>query len=236
LGRLYPMNLMAVFAHPDDEIGASGTLALHARRGDRVLLVWMTRGELASQFGEASPEEVARVREEHGAHVAGLIGAEYRFLPFGDTFLTGNREEALALAKLMAEFRPQAVITWDPLDVHPDHRATHQAVLSALKLCRIPKLVGEAHREPVRLYHYPRRDLLRPLVHVDVTETEEVAEAVFAFYQAFYRWPVTLEDFRARRRLRGQEAGVAFAEAFQTETPPAWPGLPGGPPPGRGRG
>jgi LmbE family N-acetylglucosaminyl deacetylase len=142
------MNLMAVFAHPDDEIGASGTLALHARRGDRVLLVWMTRGELASQFGEASPEEVARVREGHGAHVAGLLGAEYRFLPFRDTFLTGGREEALALARLMADFRPQAVLTWDPLDVHPDHRATYQAVLSALKLCRIPKLVGRPTGSP----------------------------------------------------------------------------------------
>ncbi len=220
------MNLMAVFAHPDDEIGAAGTLALHARKGDRVLLVWMTKGEFASQFGEASPLEVARVREEHGAHVAGLIGAEYRFLPFQDTFLTGGREEALALARLMAEFRPDAVITWDPLDVHPDHRATHRAVLSATKLCRIPKLVGEAHRKPLRLYHYPRRELLRPWVYVNVQETMEVAEAVFGFYRAFYRWSFSLEDFRARRRLLGQEAGVPFAEAFQTDSPPAWPGLP----------
>ncbi|GAB5601749.1 PIG-L family deacetylase [Thermus sp. FJN-A] len=225
-GRLAPMNLLAVFAHPDDEIGAAGTLALHARKGDRVMLVWMTRGELASQFGDTPPEEVARIREGHGAHVAGLIGAEHRFLPFQDTLLTGGREEALALARLMAEFKPDALITWDPLDVHPDHRATHQAVLSALKLCRIPKLVGEAHRRPVRLYHYPRRDLARPWVYVDTTGTQEVAEAVFSFYQAFYRWPFTLEEFRARRRLLGREAGVRFAEAFQTDSPPAWPLLP----------
>ncbi|RTH15889.1 GlcNAc-PI de-N-acetylase [Thermus scotoductus] len=217
---------MAVFAHPDDEIGASGTLALHARRGDRVLLVWMTRGELASHFHGASPEEVARVREEHGAHVAGLLGAQYCFLPFQDTFLTGGREEALALAQVMAEFQPDAVITWDPWDVHPDHRATHRAVLSALKLCRIPKLVGEAHRKPVRLYHYPRRDISRPYVYVDISTTQEVAEAVFRFYQEFYGWPVTLEDFRAQRRLRGRETGVPFAEAFQTDSPPAWPALP----------
>ena len=52
---------MAVFAHPDDEIGAAGTLALHAQKGDRVMLVWMTRGELASQFGDTPEEEVARV-------------------------------------------------------------------------------------------------------------------------------------------------------------------------------
>jgi len=55
------VNLMAVFAHPDDEIGAAGTLALHAQKGDRVMLVWMTRGELASQFGDTPEEEVARV-------------------------------------------------------------------------------------------------------------------------------------------------------------------------------
>lgn len=82
MGRLDGMNLMAVFAHPDDEIGAAGTLALHARKGDRVLLVWMTKGEFASQFGEASPLEVARVREEHGAHVAGLIGLSTVSFPF----------------------------------------------------------------------------------------------------------------------------------------------------------
>ncbi|MFC0595074.1 PIG-L deacetylase family protein [Thermus composti] len=221
---------MAVFAHPDDEIGAAGTLALHARRGDRVMLVWMTKGELASQFGDAPEAEVARVREGHGAHVAGLIGAEYRFLPFRDTHLTGGREEALALARLMAEFQPDAVLTWDPLDVHPDHRATHQAVLSALKLCRIPKLVGKAHRRPVRLFHYPRKDLPRPWVYVDTSETQGVAEAVFGFYRDFYRWPFTLEEFRARRRLLGLEAGTRFAEAFQMEGAFALPGLPVLPP------
>ena len=220
------MNVMAVFAHPDDEIGAAGTLALHSGKGDRVLLVWMTRGELASQFGDLPPEEVARVREGHGAHVAGLLGAEHRFLPFQDSLLTGGREEALALARLMAEFRPDVVVTWDPWDLHPDHRSTYWAVLSALKLCRIPKLVGEAHRRPVRLYHYPREDLSRPWIYVDTTPTQEVAEAVFAFYREFYRWPFNLEEFRARRRLLGRKAGGGFAEAFQTETPPAFPALP----------
>ena len=47
------MNLMAVFAHPDDELGCVGTLAKHAARGDQVMLVWTTHGELASQFGDA---------------------------------------------------------------------------------------------------------------------------------------------------------------------------------------
>lgn len=106
------------------------------------MLVWMTRGSWPASSGRCRRPRWPRVREAHGAHVARLLGVEHRFLPFRDAHLTGGREEAMALARLLAEFRPDAVLTWDPWDVHPDHRATHQAVLSALKLCRIPKLVG----------------------------------------------------------------------------------------------
>lgn len=40
--------VFACFAHPDDEVGALGTLANHADRGDRVVLGWMTCGENTS--------------------------------------------------------------------------------------------------------------------------------------------------------------------------------------------
>ncbi len=227
------MRVLAVFSHPDDEIGCAGTLALHARRGDAVMLVWLTYGELASQFGEQSPEEVARVREGHGRDIARLIGGTYRFLGFPDAGLTGGREEALAVARVMAEFKPNVVITWDPEDVHPDHRATYQATLSALKLVRIPKLIGNAYREPVRLFHYYRPEVRRPVVSVDITPVMEVAEAVFEYYRAFYGWAYTLEAFRARRGVVGAEAGVRYAERFQVVAPqaPALPHLPapGGP-------
>ncbi|MER3479637.1 MAG: GlcNAc-PI de-N-acetylase [Meiothermus sp.] len=251
------MRLMAIFPHPDDEIGTAGTLAKHARRGDAVKLIWLTRGELASQFGDAPPEEVARVREGHGHAVAEIIGAEYEFLGYPDAGLTGGREEALVLARKIAAWKPDVVFTWDPHDVHPDHRAAYWATLSALKLCRIPKLVGagaaqasfssqgrvdgaslvdispqpegmggstggvalEAHRSPVRLLHYYRSDLPRPAVYVDISPTIDVAEQVFRLYQAFYRWEYSPEAFRANRARLGQEAGVRFAERFQSEGP-----------------
>ena len=74
-------SLLAVFAHPDDEIGCIGTLAKHSARGDEVMLVWTTMGELASQFGDAPHEEVTRVRREHGAWVAGRTSAGRRRKP-----------------------------------------------------------------------------------------------------------------------------------------------------------
>ncbi|WP_337868256.1 PIG-L family deacetylase [Meiothermus sp.] len=214
------MRLLAVFPHPDDEIGVSGTLAKHVLRGDAAKILWLTRGELASQFGQTSPDEVARIREEHGHTVAQMIGAEAQFLDFADSSLTGGRDEALAIARVVAAWKPNVVITWNPQDVHPDHRAAYWATLSALKFCRIPKLVGEPHRQPVRLLHYYRSDIPRPAVLVDVGEEgQAVAEKVFSFYRDFYKWEYSLEAFRANRSRLGGEAGVKFAERFQAEAP-----------------
>lgn len=221
------MRLMAIFPHPDDEIGTAGTLAKHALRGDAVKLVWLTRGELASHFGDAPLEEVATVREGHGREVARILGAEYEFLSYPDTGLTGGREEALCIARLIADWRPDVVFTWDPYDVHPDHRATHTATLSALKLCRIPKLVGEAHRARIRLLHYYREDIQRPAIYVDIGEEgQAVAEQVFSLYRDFYEWDYSLEAFRANRARLGSLAGVRYAERFQGEGPLPHPYLP----------
>lgn len=223
------MRIMAVFAHPDDEIGASGTLAKHARRGDSVKLVWLTKGELASQFGDTAPAEVARIRTGHGERVAEIIGAEPLFLGFGDSKLTGGREEALAVAKVIAEFKPDCLITWDSQDVHPDHRATHWATYSAVKLARIPKLVGDPQRGNLRLFHYPRREIERPVIHVDISETVEVVEEVFKFYREFYQWPFDTDILRARLAQVGMATGAAYAERFQiaASEAPAFPYLPG---------
>ncbi|MFD1729956.1 PIG-L deacetylase family protein [Deinococcus malanensis] len=137
------MRIMAVFAHPDDEIGCIGTLAKHAARGDEVMLVWTTLGELASQFGDQTHEEVTRVRREHGAWVAGKIGALHHFFDMGDSRMTGSRTEALQLARLYAQFRPNAVITWSDDHPHPDHRMTAKIAFDAITLARIPKIINE---------------------------------------------------------------------------------------------
>lgn len=212
---VHPLRIMAIFAHPDDELGCVGTLSKHARAGGKVKLVWMTRGELASQFGSTLPNDVARIREQHGQWVANTLGCEYTLLDFPDAGLTGGREEALTLAELIATWQPNRIITWHPFDVHPDHRATHWAVLSALKLARIPKLVGKACRKSVKLFHYVSPDLSRPLVHVDTSSTVDALETIYRFYQETYQWPWTLEDLHESRKRIGSEAGFAYSECFQ---------------------
>ena len=40
--------VLAIFAHPDDELTTVGTLANHSQRGDRAILAWLTYGESAT--------------------------------------------------------------------------------------------------------------------------------------------------------------------------------------------
>jgi N-acetylglucosamine malate deacetylase 1 len=218
------MNILALFAHPDDEIGCIATLKKHAARGDDVMLVWTTYGELASQFGDASHEEVQRTRAEHGRVVAEMVGARYRFFDFGDTRMTASRAESLEVARLYCEFKPDAVITWDDFNRHPDHRATAKVAFDAITLARIPKVVNEgsshrleAHRKPVAFYQYPVLEASRPFVHVDVSDTFEVAQQVRQFYADFYKWEWSSEEFRSSRATWGRAVGVKYAERFSVQ-------------------
>lgn len=215
------MKLLAIFSHPDDELGCVGTLHKHAERGDEVKLVWTTHGELASQFLDQSEEEVRRTRREHGAWIAERIGATYEFFDMGDSRMTGSRDEALQLARLYARFAPDAVLTWDDESAHPDHRATAKTAFDAVTLARIPKIINEGqeealtpHRKPVRFYQYYTNLSARPILHVDISEEIELAKELFGFYRDFYGWDYSVERFEGSRATYGRESGVAFAERF----------------------
>jgi N-acetylglucosamine malate deacetylase 1 len=216
------MRLLAVFSHPDDELGCVGTLKKHVERGDEAMLVWTTHGELASQFVEHSDEEVRRIRVEHGAYIANKVGASYHFFDMGDSRMTGSREEALQLARLYATFKPDAVITWSDDNPHPDHRMTAKIAFDAITLARIPKILNEnasqpyeAHRKDMKFYQYVTSSSNRPVVHVSIEEQIEAVTEMFTFYQEFYKWQYTPEQFKADRSRNGREVGVKYAEKFQ---------------------
>lgn len=241
---------MAVFAHPDDEVGCLGTLAKHVARGDEVMLVWTTLGELASQFGDQSHAQVTATRREHGAWVANLIGAQHHFFDMGDSRMTGGRGEALQLARLYAQFRPDAIITWPDDHPHPDHRMSAKIAFDAITLARIPKIVNEgrgeqapppgepgdanieggedvarleAWREPIKFYQYHSEASPYAEVFVDIEQTVDLVQQAFEYYQAFYGWKFTPEQFRAGRAQTGRLGGVKFAERFNLRQahPPA---------------
>lgn len=156
-----PPRLLLVHAHPDDEsLWTGGTIARYAARGVQVTLVTCTLGEQ----GEVIPANLAELRAEAADQLGGyrvgelrsacaaLRVTDQRFLGVtgrwrdsgmvGDpanahprAFVAGSlSEQAAALRDVLAEVRPQVVVTYaaDGGYGHPDHIRAHEITMAAV--------------------------------------------------------------------------------------------------------
>ncbi len=124
-------NLLAVFAHPDDEtFRAGGTLALLALRGVRVQVLTATRGQAGSRGNPplCTTEELPAVRETELRCACSALGLvppivlNYQDGQLAEADLEGLTTQILQVVK---ETRPQVMLTFgaDGLSGHPDHIA-----------------------------------------------------------------------------------------------------------------
>lgn len=175
--------LLAVLAHPDDEsFGMGGTLALYAQRGAAVHLVCATRGE-AGTVDESYLQGYASVAERREAELrcaASKLGlAGVHFLDYRDSGMPGSPdnghpralvaapldEVATQVAETIRRFKPQVVLTFDPIGgyKHPDHIAIHQATVLAFERAADPAFINELppHRADKLYFHVIPRGFLR---------------------------------------------------------------------------
>jgi LmbE family N-acetylglucosaminyl deacetylase len=211
--------LMVVLAHPDDEVAAAGTLSAQRSRGDRVVVLWLTRGEMTEAFGPIPTEEVAERRERLGAEAARLLDVEHRFLRLPDTRLEPTPAAALEVARILCEVRPDGLLTWGTSWVrgarHPDHDATGKIARDAVTLARIAKAM--APLEPCRawcpVFTYRDAHSTLPAVVVDVEPHLEKIREVAELYRRAQGFgdPAWLES---RLRRAGRAHGLSYAEVF----------------------
>jgi N-acetylglucosamine malate deacetylase 1 len=219
--------LLVGLAHPDDEVGMAGTILAHRARGGRVVVVWLTAGEMTEAFGPVPTEEVAARRREQGREAAELLGVEHRFLDHPDTELTATPEAAARLASIIAEVRPDGLLTWGDAWArgmrHPDHQAAGQIFRDAVVLARIAKRVAPLppHRLPVPVFTYRDAHSVLPAVAVDVEPHVDGIRRLAAFYNERIRFgdPDWIER---RLRAAAEPYGLRYAEVFD-----AWETLPG---------
>jgi LmbE family N-acetylglucosaminyl deacetylase len=98
------MNVLAFFAHPDDEtILAGGTLAMLAENGSRVHCLSATRGE-GGELGETplcSEDELGQVRESEMVCEVGAQGRRsLTFLGYQDPRM-GEDESSILMRKCL---------------------------------------------------------------------------------------------------------------------------------------
>ncbi|MBW3573050.1 MAG: PIG-L family deacetylase [Gemmatimonadetes bacterium] len=219
--------LLVGLAHPDDEVGAAGTILAQKARGDRVVVVWLTRGEMTEAFGPLPAEQVAARREEHGRRAGEILGVETRFLDFSDCRVQADAESAWRVARLLADIRPDGLLTWGDAwgrgMRHPDHQASGKIFRDAITLARIAKVVAPAqpHRALVPVFTYRGAYSSIPAVAVDVEPYVDTIHELARFYRESIGFG---EREWVERRLRhaAEPYGLRYAEVFD-----AWETRPG---------
>ena len=142
---------LAIFAHPDDEIGAGATLAYYADAGVRTILICASRGEAATIYCDecATRENLAEVRTRELECACRHLGiAELRWLDWPDGGIRDlPRPEAIGqVVALIRALRPQVILTHaeNGLYPHPDHLAMWEIVKAAYAAAADPGQYPEA--------------------------------------------------------------------------------------------
>ncbi len=158
-----PLTLMAVHAHPDDEVtGTGGVLARYAAEGVRTVVVTCTDGSCGDGPGGSKPGEeghdrsaVAAIREAELRRSCAALGVRHlELLGYKDSGMMGWEtnsepgafwgmdvdEAAAPLIALYERYRPQVVVTYDANGFygHPDHIMAHRIATAAAAASGIP--------------------------------------------------------------------------------------------------
>ena len=153
--------ILAIFAHPDDEIGAGSTFAHYSDAGARVVLACATRGEAATIFCDdcATPETLADVRTRELQCACDHLGIqELRWLDWPDGGIKNvpRGETIRQVVELIRDVHPTIVVTHpqNGLYPHPDHLAVWEIVRSAFDAAGDEQQYGDAGPawQPLRLY------------------------------------------------------------------------------------
>jgi len=158
------LSLLAIYAHPDDEQGVSGSFAKYARQGVNTTLICATRGEVGeiAPGVEATPETLGHVREGEMRCAAAKIGLRHLVMfDYRDSGMVGTVENsderslhqanlievAEKVTRVVRTQKPQVLLTFDAWGGygHPDHIQMHKAALLAFWLA------GDARAFPEQL-------------------------------------------------------------------------------------
>jgi N-acetylglucosamine malate deacetylase 1 len=183
------LTLVAFGAHPDPfdmPYQAGGTLAKYATRGHRVVLV------------SASYEEEW---EDEMTAIARHLGAEHRFLDFTEGAIFDDPAHTHRLMDVIREYKADVVITHQPTDYHPDHRALSRGVLAACLLARVGEIKSPyAPHKVGNLFYSDTTSGINSqgALYVDVGET----------------WQQKIEALKHHRRL-SETHGVAHLDSIE---------------------
>ena len=212
------MNILALFAHPDDvEIEVGGTLLKYKQAGHKIFIALTTSGNTGSNEIE-SREEIASTRESEQLAAAKYLDAEVMFLRYEDESLFDTPETREAVLTAIRWADPDIIFTHNPRDYSTDHNMTARLVTEVLLTTG-----GKLH--PAALPPIEKKPMVFFVGNkcfVDITEQIDTKMAMICCHQSQIGWLREFHpeaDFTDRQkvadRVRGMWAGVQYAEGFE---------------------
>lgn len=220
------IDILSIGAHPDDaELGSAGFLIEMKKKGYRVGVLDLTRGEMGTRGTVAERKSEA----ETAAQILGLDIRENLELPDGS--VTDNIENRRQLARKLRKLKPSFVVGPYFVDKHPDHEATGRLIKSAVFDARLKKLDLELPPHSTKaVFYYPSHIYFTPAFVVDISGSfDQKMEAVRAYVSQFIRKEGVDENFRpigisdylfhieSRNRHFGSLIGKKYGEGFLWE-------------------
>jgi LmbE family N-acetylglucosaminyl deacetylase len=219
------MNILAVIAHPDDEIlGCGATFRLLADQGHRIVTCILS-ADADARHARPEVAELHRIATD----CARMVGiADSRRHSFRNIQLNAVPHIDLVrpIEQAIMEVRPEWVFTHHPGDLNVDHRVCWEATMSAVMLPqRLSRDLPVTLIKKVFLFEVPSSTdwapapfrPFEPNAYFDVTRTIDTKlSALRAFEGALKPHPHARSDenVRALASVRGGAIGVAYAEAF----------------------
>ena len=214
------MKILVIAPHPDDEVlGAGGTIAKHAARGDEVYVAVVTKGR-PPIFSAESVEKVRAECEEADS----LLGVKKTiFMDFPAAMIETVLRYELndAFIKLVQDIAPQEVYIPHRGDMQLDHKMVVDAAMVALrpKYKHVPQRILAYETLSETGWDIPNStNEFIPNVYNDISEfLDKKLEAMSIFSTQLAGFPNarSIESIKALAIYRGTTVSLNAAEAFE---------------------
>ena len=220
---------VVIAAHPDDEVlGAGATIAKMAHEQMNVYVIFTATG-ISSRYTdfnlykEKIEKEILALQQQ-AQNAADILGVkELFYLDFPDNRLdTVSRMDITHKIKsYLDKIRPKILFTHHPGDYNWDHSIVHDATLMAARATpdeyfpdyiytyEVLSATERSAQEPHTVFC--------PTTYIDIDSTiEKKKKAIVAYKSELreYPHPRSPEAVEMLALKRGNEIGIAFAEAF----------------------